>query len=387
MDLTELRGHRVGLFASGGLSATAVGAFLAEAGLDVVHYVADIGQTAPLTPAGTADALTRLGHRVRPVDLRVPMAEMAVDLIAAQATYGAGYWNTTSASRFVLVRGLVETMLADGCAILAHGCVGGGNDQTRFSRYAAALAPGVPVLIPWTTPWLLDRFPDRTAMATYLRDLGYPDEIAAAEDYSIDANLAGVSHESTDLESLATPPTAVAPLMTVWPADGADKPEQLTIRFADGRPVEIDGRPVETLRAMETVNAAGARHGISLRSIVENRVNGTKCRGVYESPGMDILGTGVAALIQVCLDKPTTALMRTMSEAVSTAVYEGRILEPTHGTAASAAGRIAAALGGQVELELYKGHVTVQRLTELTEQPGAARQTRFAHGGHHWQVG
>ena len=387
MNLDELRGRRVGLFTSGGLSATAVGAWLTDQGVDVTHYVADIGQTAPLHAAATADALASLGHKVHLLDLRADMAEMALDLVGAQATYGAGYWNTTSASRFVLVRGLAGALRADGCDVLAHGCVGGGNDQGRFSRYAAALAPEATVLMPWTEPWMLGRFPDRASMASYLAERGYPSAISSVADYSIDANIAGVSHESTELESLDTPPTAVVPLMTVWPRHGADAPELFTVRVEAGRPVEIDGRPVTALEALAAANAAGARHGISLRSIVENRVNGTKCRGVYESPGMDVLGSCLSALTQVCLDKPTTGLMRTMSEVVSTAVYEGRILEPTHDAAAAAVRGIVAAVAGVVEVELYKGNVTVRRLTGLTDQPGTSRQTRFTHGGHHWQIG
>ncbi|WSR57119.1 argininosuccinate synthase [Micromonospora ureilytica] len=383
----ELGSRRVGLFQSGGLPAMTVGAWLAEQDVEVEHFVADIGQTGPMTAAQTAEWLTGEGHKAHLIDLRGEMADMALDLAACQATYGAGYWNTTSASRYVLVSGMAQMLRSAGCGVLAHGCVGGGNDQARFSRYAAALAPDVEVLIPWTQPFLLERFPDRASMGAYLAERNYPAEVTSAAGYSIDANLAGASHESNELESLATPPTAATPLMTVWPVDGADTPELMSVRFAAGRPVQIQGQPVSSLEALTLANAAGRRHGISLRSVVENRVNGTKCRCVYESPGMDVLGTCVSALMQVCLDKPATALMREISDAVSTAVYEGRVLETTHVGAASAAKQITAALNGLVEIELYKGNVTVRSFADLEERPEAARQTRFRHGGHHWEIG
>ena len=46
-----------------------------------------------------------------------------------------------------------------------------------------------------------------------------------------DANLAGLSHEAEDLESLQTAATIVETTMGVWPADAPDEQEDVTIQF------------------------------------------------------------------------------------------------------------------------------------------------------------
>ncbi|MFK4066954.1 argininosuccinate synthase domain-containing protein [Streptomyces sp. NPDC029674] len=384
MDLKQLKGLRVGLFTSGGLSSTAVAAWLAENGVDVTCYVADIGQQAPMPAGELATRLSEHGLKSRAVDLRAEMAGTALDLVTYQATYEGGYWNTTGASRAVLVSGLGPVLRADGCDVLAHGCVGGGNDQSRFARYAARFTPDLTVFTPWTEAWMLERFPTRTHMSTYLSDLGYPKELTDWAAYSIDGSLAGFSHESDALESLATAPASLEPLMTVWPQDAADEPGTFTVRFEGGRPVAVDGTAVAPLDAMLRANALGGRHGISLRTVVENRVNGTKCRGVYEAPGLDVLGPCLDALYQACLDKPSTALLRRLSATLGGAVYEGRFHDASGRAAAAGADLLAAGVSGTVEATLYRGNVHVQRLLDLADAPGTARQTRFTHGGHHW---
>ncbi|MFI7322843.1 argininosuccinate synthase domain-containing protein [Streptomyces venezuelae] len=384
MDLKQLKGLRVGLFTSGGLSGTAVAAWLAANDVDVTCYVADIGQQAPLSPDEVAGHLSRQGLKTRTVDLRSEMADMALDLVTYQATYEGGYWNTTGAARAVLVAGLGPVLREEGCDILAHGCVGGGNDQSRFARYAARFTPDLAVFTPWTASWMLERFPTRASMSTYLKELGYPEELTDWADYSIDGNLAGCSHESDLLEDLGNPPASVAPLMTVWPQAGAAEPETFTVRFEGGRPVAMDGVGVSPLDAVQKANALGARHGISLRTVVENRVNGTKCRGVYEAPGLDVLSPCLDALYHACLDKPSSQLFRRLSTELGTAVYEGRFHDAYGRAAASGVDLLAAGVSGTVEATLYRGTIQVTRLFDLVEAPGTARQTRFTHGGHHW---
>ena len=363
----------------------AVAAYLAERGVTVSCYVADIGQPDALTPARVAEMLDAHGLRTRLVDLRDLMAGRCADLVRYQATYDGGYWNTTSASREVLVAGLAKTLLDDGCTVLAHGCVGGGNDQRRFARYTAALAPELRVFAPWTTDWMLGRFPDRDAMAGYLDSLGFPGELTSLAGYSIDGNLGGCSHESAELESLRTPAIDhMTPLMTTWPQHNASaEPERFAVRFAAGRPVSIGGRPVTLVEAITQANQAGGRAGFPPLSVVENRVNGTKCRGVYESPGLELLGRCLGYLYQVCLDKPATSLLRSLSDALSAAVYEGRLHDQAGTAARAAADLLTQTATGDVEVDLYRGNIM---LRGIDDSPVTARQTRFGNGGHQWRT-
>lgn len=386
MDLTELRGHRVGVLASGGLSATAIGAWLAENGVETVSYIADIGQEAPFGPSELSALFDKQGMPNRVVDLRADMAETYLELLRYQATYEGGYWNTTGAARKVLVAGLSGELRADGCTVLVHGCVGGGNDQTRFARYCAALAPELTVFTPWTRPWLLERFPNRESMTAYLLAGGYPEVFAEYTGYSVDGNLGGYSHESGALEALDTRSDVVSPILTQWPRQGADTAETFQVRFSRGRPVEINGNAVDAVQAVLLANEAGRRNGISLRSVVENRVNGTKCRGVYEAPGLEVLGQCLAALYQTTLDKEATELARTLFQRLGRATYEGKLLEPAALAAGTAVDSLTRSATGTVEVDLYKGNVILSGVLELPDLPGTERQTRFTNGGHAWHI-
>jgi len=385
MNDTELTNEAVGILVSGGLSSVAVAAYLAEHCVSVSCYVADIGQPGALTPARVTELLGAHGLRARLVDLRDLMADRCADLVRYQATYDGGYWNTTSASREVLVAGLAKVLHDDGCTVLAHGCVGGGNDQRRFARYAAVLAPELRVFAPWTARWMLDRFPDRDSMASYLGSLGFPGELTSLADYSVDGNLGGCSHESAELESLRTPAfDHMTPLMTTWPQQGtAAGPEGFTVRFAAGRPVGIGGRPVTPVEAISQANDVGGRAGIPPLSVVENRVNGTKCRGVYEAPGLELLGRCLGYLYQACLDPPATALLRSLSGALSSAVYEGRLHDQASAAARAAADLLARAATGEVEVDLYGGSIM---LRGIDDSSATAWQTRFGNGGHQWRT-
>jgi argininosuccinate synthase len=386
MDIDEVRRHRVGVLMSGGLSCTAVGAWLAENGVDTVGFVADIGQDVPLPAAGLAEALVDRGLPTRVVDLRAAMADFYLDILRYQAAYEGGYWNTTSGSRAVLVEGLAEPLRAAGCTVLVHGCVGGGNDQGRFARYAAASAPDLTVFTPWTEAWLLERFPDRQSMTDYLTSRGYPAAFAGFTAYSIDGNLGGYSHDGDELESLTTSARVIAPLMTRWPHDAPDETERVEVRFVAGRPVAVNGVPVSPLSAVRLANEIGARNGVSMHSLVENRVNGTKCRGVYEAPGLDLLGQCLAALYQVTLDKSATDLLHVLSRLIGRAVYEGQFHDTATRAARAAADLLSANANGTVSAALYKGGVLIEELRADDGAPGVRHQTRFRYGGHHWHT-
>ncbi|MGE5828811.1 MAG: argininosuccinate synthase domain-containing protein, partial [Micromonosporaceae bacterium] len=275
MKLGDLQSHRVGVLMSGGLSCTAVGLWLAENGVETIAFVADLGQSTPYRAAETAELLDRQGVKTHLVDVREQLADLYLEFVKYQATHDGGYWNTTGASRAALVSGLADSLRAAGCTVMAHGCVGGGNDQGRFARYAAALAPGLVVFTPWTHDWLVQRFPNRQSMSDYVLARGMPAVYTRFVGYSVDENLGGIAHESAELERVSTSARTIDPIMTVWPHAAPDETEMLCVRFVAGRPVEINGEPVSPLRAVLLANEFGGRGGIPPRSVVENRVNGT----------------------------------------------------------------------------------------------------------------
>ncbi len=285
-------------------------------------------------------------------------------MVRAQATYDGGYWNSTGIARAVTVQGLLSAMRERGCTVLAHGATGRGNDQLRFERYTNVLAPDMKVYAPWRDPELLRQFPGRAQMVAFLREQGIEADVGPKKRYSTDANLAGLSHEAEDLEDLQTPMEIVDPIMCVWPQQAPEEAEEIELRFESGNCVAIDGRRMAPLEIMMEANERAGRNGIGLRHAMENRVIGTKSRGVYEAPGLELLGAGLRYVYQTTMDRRSTGLFHSMSRLVAEQVYDGRLFDP--GARASMAGIavLAEYATGTVNLRMYKGNTFFRALTD-----------------------
>jgi argininosuccinate synthase len=364
MTLKDIKGLRLGICVSGGLDSRAITRKLVDLGNDVVCFTADLGQADEKSMSDVVKRMAPCGARTVVVDLKKEMAEACFRMIEAQAMYDGGYWNSTGIARAVTVKGLLPEMKKHGCSVLVHGATGRGNDQMRFERYTNVLAPGMKVYAPWRDPDLLREFPGRKQMARYLNRAGIEAFPGGRKRYSTDANLAGLSYEAEDLESMQTPMTIVEPQMGVWPMNAPDKKEKLRVRFRAGRAVEINGKAVTPLAAMRLANKIGGRNGVGMKNALENRIVGTKSRGVYEAPGMELLASCLAVLYQATLDRRATALFRQLSTLVAGQVYDGRYYDPVT-TAAMAAIRVfSKRSSGLVTVSLYKGNILFSGLSD-----------------------
>ncbi|MFC0105365.1 argininosuccinate synthase domain-containing protein [Kibdelosporangium aridum subsp. largum] len=371
----------IGVFQSGGLSALAVGVWLHELSTPARHYIADIGQSDRTKMDAVASSLRAFGDEVAVVDLRSAMAATASDLLRYRARHDGGYWNTTGAARFVLVSQLAPLMMADGCDAFAHGCVGGGNDQRRFARYGAQVAPELSVIEPWTNPQALERFPDRERMLQAVTEYGLHLDHGSGAERSTDANLAGSSHESAELEDLETPVTRLDPRWSKWPEQTPADPQNVQVTFRDGRVADIDGSGPDPVEWMARANEIGARHGIWLRDVVERRIIGTVCRGIYEAPGLELLDRAWSRILQASLDATGRELYDRLAAVLGAAMYEARWLDPAAHAARDAIDRLVGDIDGRVTLSVHRGIAQVERMQVAS---GVVQQTRFGSGGNRW---
>ncbi len=364
MRLEDLTEKKIGICVSGGLDSRTVTTRLREAGLDVVCFSADLAQPDEDDIQAIVERMAPTGAETHIVDLRQEMAEACFTMLRSQSRYDGGYWNTTGMARAVTVQGLLPAMQEHGCNVLSHGATGRGNDQVRFERYTNVLAPEMKVYAPWRDPTLLEQFPGRKQMVAYLREHGIEAELGEAKRYSTDANLAGLSHEAEDLESLATPCTIVEPIMGVWPQDAPDRIEVVKLRVECGRCIEIDDRKVTPYEAMTSANDIAGRNGIWMRNALENRIIGTKSRGVYEAPGMELLGFAIETVYQATLDRRAAELFRDLSARVADQIYDGRYFEPVTRAALRAIEELSEPASASVRLGLYKGNIFFQSLSD-----------------------
>ncbi len=365
MQLGDLKGKRVGICVSGGLDSKTVTSRLIEAGADVLCFTADLGQPDEGDINDIPRRMAATGATTHVVDLKLPMAQAALMLVRAQGTYDGGYWNTTGLARAVTVRGLLPRMRELGCDVLAHGATGRGNDQLRFERYTNVLEPKMQVYAPWRDPMLLEQFPGRKQMAAYLQARGIEADVGGKKRYSTDANLAGLSHEAEDLEELTTGARIVSPIMGVWPVDAPDTIESVEVRVEAGQCVGLNGAHKGPLAMMLEANQLAGRNGIWMRNALENRVIGTKSRGVYEAPGMELLGHAVRCVYQASMDRRASAHFAQLSRVVADAIYDGRAFDPVVQAAIAGIDALTRHATGTVRLGLHKGNIYFESLTAL----------------------
>ena len=353
----NLKGKKVGVCVSGGLDSKTVCKRLVEEGLEVLAFSADLGQPDESDINNVRERMATCGVETVIVDLKEAMAEGCFDAVQAQAKYDGGYWNTTGIGRFVTCAGLVKAMKEKDVAVLSHGATGRGNDQMRFERYTNVLAPNMSVYAPWRDAELLEEFPGRTEMAAYLNKFGIEAFVGPKKKYSTDANLAGLSHEAEDLESVETSMLIVEPEMGKWPAEAPDAIEEVELQFEAGRCVAVNGKRMTPLQVITEANAIGGRNGLGVSHALENRIIGTKSRGVYEAPGMQLLGTALTFVYQAVLDRRATKLFSHLSATVADQIYDGRWFDPTTVTCMNAIKELTKHATGRVRVGAYKGNI------------------------------
>ncbi len=363
MRLPDLHGKKLGICVSGGLDSKTVALRLKEAGCDVICFTADLAQPDETNIEDICERMKPTGTDTVIVDLKSQMAEACFMMVRAQAMYDGGYWNTTGIARAVTVKGLLGAMREHGCQVLVHGATGRGNDQIRFERYTNTLAPDFGVYAPWRDPELLEQFPGRKQMAAYLQAKGIEAQLEKKR-YSTDANLAGLSHEAEDLEELSTSCLIVEPVMCSWPHHAPDRIEDVTLRFEEGNCVSINGKEGDALDIMRRANELAGRNGIGLRNALENRIIGTKSRGVYEAPGLELLGFGLRAVYQTTLDRRSTGLFVNMSRFIAEQVYDARLYDPGGRAAMAGIDVLAIHATATVKLGLYRGNLYFQSLSD-----------------------
>ena len=214
------------------------------------------------------------------------------------------YMLGTAFARPPIAKRIAEIAIAEGADAICHGCTGKGNDQVRFELAIKAFAPDMPIIAPWRE-WDIK---SREEEIDYAEAHNVPLKINRETNYSKDKNIWHLSHEGLDLEDPKNEPQYNKPgflEMGVSPETAPDKPTYVTVHFEKGVPTAVDGREMGAVELVDTLNKLGGANGIGLLDIVENRLVGMKCRGVYETPGGAILYKAHSVLESICLDKET----------------------------------------------------------------------------------
>ena len=349
---------KVVLAYSGGLDTSIIIPWLKENynNCEVIAVSADVGQGTELD--GLEEKALKTGaSKLYIEDLKEEfIQEYVYPTVQAGAVYENKYLLGTSFARPIIAKRIVEIAKAEGADAICHGCTGKGNDQVRFELTIKAFAPEMTIIAPWRE-WSIK---SREEEIEYAEAHNIPLKINRETNYSKDKNIWHLSHEGLDLEDPANEPQYNHPgflELGVSPEQAPDEPTYVTIHFEKGKPTAINGKKMNGVEVVTTLNELGGKNGVGLADIVENRLVGMKSRGVYETPGGAILYHAHNKLEELCLDRDTFHYKQQIGLKFAELVYYGQWFTPLREALSAFVDSTQQTVTGDVKLKLYKGNI------------------------------
>ncbi|MGH1378153.1 MAG: argininosuccinate synthase [Alphaproteobacteria bacterium] len=345
---------------SGGLDTSIILKWFIEEGYEVIAYIADVGQEEDFKAA--EEKAIKLGAaKVYVEDLKLEFVrDYIFTAVKSQAIYEGRYLLGTSVARPIIAKRQIEIAEKENAQFVSHGATGKGNDQVRFELSYYALKPDIQVLAPWKMDEFLTRFEGRADMLNYADQYGIPVSATRKKPYSEDDNMLHISHEAGVLED----PNAAADEDVYSRTNGTDTSpdtaDVLTIDFEKGIPVKVtnqtDGTTISgAVELFDYLNELGTKHGIGRLDMVENRFVGIKSRGVYETPGGEILYKAHRDLEGLTLDREVMKLRDYMALKVAELIYNGFWFSPEFDLLMTFMDKAQETNTGSVQIKLIKG--------------------------------
>ncbi len=360
----SLKKEKIVLAYSGGLDTSVILKWLIDQGYEVIAYIADVGQDDDFSEA-KEKAIEIGASRVYIEDLREEFVTGYIfPAIKANAVYESRYLLGTALARPLIAKRQIEIANMENAGYVSHGATGKGNDQVRFELTYYALNPKIKVFAPWKNKEFLDMFKGRTDLLKYAEEKGIPVKATLKKPYSEDDNLMHISHEAGILEDPKFKAGRDIISRIRLPQDAPDKETHISIQFKDGVPVKVvntDAKVIKThpLELFDYLNELGAENGIGLLDMVENRYVGIKSRGVYETPGAEILLKAHLDIEGIAMDREVMKLRNMLSPVFAEFVYNGFWFSPEMDFLMASINKSQELIDGTVYITLYKGNVMI----------------------------
>ncbi|WP_462424129.1 argininosuccinate synthase [Fusobacterium ulcerans] len=347
--------EKVVLAYSGGLDTSVIIPWLKENyDFDVIAVAVDVGQKDDFAVV-EKKALQIGASKFYAADKKEELVnDFIIPMLKSGAKYEGTYLLGTSIARPVIAKALVEIAQQEGASYIVHGATGKGNDQVRFELGIKALAPNMKVIAPWRI-WDIK---SRKQEIEYLKSHGIELPFKENTSYSRDENLFHISHEGLELESPHNAPDYNHVLQWVLPLEKtSDTPECISIDFEKGVPVKLNGKSMSALDIINSLNEIGAKHGVGVIDLVENRLVGMKSRGVYETPGGTILYFAHEELERLCMDRESLQAKMKLSNDMAKLIYNGQWFTRYRKALSAFVEETQEFITGTVNLKLYKGNI------------------------------
>lgn len=280
------------------------------------------------------------------------VSEYVFPMLKASATYYDDYLLGTAIARPIIALKAAEFALKIGASFIAHGATGKGNDHLRFERAWSYLAPQVEVI----APWKLWSYKSREELVSFLATKNYAwgDH---TKRYSVDVNTFHRSCEGGDLEDIAVEYSKEE--VHQWLSFGFKEPKKLKLSVVNGTIEAINDEKFNPKEALELLNSEASKFGIGLCDIVEERINGVKSRGIYETPGGMVSHVALKALKQICWSRELFSLAQMLADKYGQIIYDGLWFSDSRNALESFFNKASEKVTGEVIVELNNGFVRV----------------------------
>jgi argininosuccinate synthase len=343
---------KVVLAYSGGLDTSVMLKWIQEKyDSDVISVILDVGQGKILKSVEEkAWSLGVLNHYS--IDAKEEFArEYVFQAIKANALYMGTYPVSSSLSRPLIAKKLVEVAEAEGAEAVAHGCTGKGNDQVRFDVSIKSLNPDLQIIAP-VREWNMGREEE----IIWAKEHGVPVPVTASSPYSIDQNLWGRSIESGRIEYPNEEPPAEIWELTANIEDTPDEPEYLKIGFHEGVPVSLNGKDMGPVELIEEVKLKSGRHGVGRIEHMEDRIVGLKSREVYEVPAAMTILAAHKDLEKMVLTRHQNLFKMQIDNQWAVVAYSGIWMDPLKNDLDAYIDKSQEYVTGEVTMKLFKGN-------------------------------
>lgn len=320
---------------------------------EVITVTVDVGQGEDLK--GAAEKAKKLGVvKHFSIDAKDEFVEDYIfPAIKANALYEGKYPISTTLSRPLIAKKMVEIAKKEGATGLAHGCTGRGNDQVRFDITLSSLAPEMKVIAP-VREWGMTR--DEEIAYAKSKGIFVSEE---AKKYSIDASVWGRAIECGLLEDASQIPPDDAYEWTTAPEKAPDNVEFITIKFEAGVPVAVNGKAMKPLELVMEINKIAGRNGVGRIDHIEDRIVGLKSREVYECPAAVVILEAHKDLEKMVMTRHEVLFKQQVDAQWVFLAYAGLWVDPLKEDLDAFINRSQENVTGEVKLKLYKGSMQV----------------------------
>jgi len=350
--------RKIVLAYSGGLDTSIILKWLQKKyNAEIITYTADIGQK--INKKKIIINAKKLGiKKIIIEDLKdIFVKDYIFPMIRGHAVYEGVYLLGTSIARPLIAKKQITIAKKFNAYAVSHGSTGKGNDQIRFELGYHYFGPKIKIIAPWRI-WKLN---SRTDLIRYAKKnrIPIPKDKKGASPFSVDDNLFHTSTEGKVLEN----PKNVAPEFifqrTNSPEKAPNKASYVTIGFKNADPITVNGKKLSPGNLLQKLNILAGKNGIGRVDLVENRFLGIKSRGVYETPGGNLLMTAHRAIESVTLDKETMHKKDEIMPKYAELIYNGYWYSKARFKLQKIVDLQRNKVNGSVKLKLYKGNITI----------------------------